>query len=160
MGYFDTAQICLSGHVVNSTVRKNPEFNRNHCGKCGETTITSCPSCRHDIEGEYHVENLKVVSISTMSAPLFCHNCGKAFPWTERHSQTAIELFLEESMPEDDNRVFAESVSQIAKDTPEAKLASARIKKLLGKIGTSTAACIRDALVKVACDTIKDSILS
>ncbi len=62
-------------------------------------------------------------------------------------------------MSQDDNRVFAESVGQISRDVPEAKLASVRIKKLLGKITGTTAAAIRDALVNVASDTIKDVFL-
>ncbi len=52
MGWHDTAQICLNGHVITTHANTSPDLMQKHCDKCGEPTITKCPNCKSDIRGE------------------------------------------------------------------------------------------------------------
>ena len=54
--WYDVAQICLNGHVINESVKEYPKFNKKYCDKCGASTITNCPNCHAEIQGEYHKE--------------------------------------------------------------------------------------------------------
>jgi len=53
-GWYDTAQICMNGHIINSMSKLHPEHNRKFCDKCGEPTITNCQKCNSPIPGHYH----------------------------------------------------------------------------------------------------------
>lgn len=82
MGYYDIAQICVRGHVVNDSYTRFPQGNREHCERCGARTITKCETCRQDIRGEYHVEGF--FGLSDMKAPpSFCPRCGSPYPWNK-----------------------------------------------------------------------------
>ena len=59
--WYDTAQICQGGHVINPTSVGSPAHNQRFCHMCGKAAITACPAC---------------------TAPSYCHNCGKGYPWT------------------------------------------------------------------------------
>lgn len=77
------AQVCRSGHILNHST--NTEWiagEHNYCQDCGAEGITECPDCQ---------ENHIVVSDEVLSSdaelgrsdlPLYCGNCGTAFPWT------------------------------------------------------------------------------
>jgi hypothetical protein len=78
--YYDLAQICQNGHVINSMARDYPNSNQDHCDRCGDPTIVACPSCNSGIRGHYHVPG--VIGFSQYTAPAFCYKCGKPFPWT------------------------------------------------------------------------------
>ena len=79
---YDTAQICLNGHVVNDSVRWSPEFNSLHCKECGAATVTACGKCKQPIRGYYHSPGIIVVGGAQMGAPPHCYHCGAAYPWT------------------------------------------------------------------------------
>ena len=53
-GWYDTAQICMNGHVINSMSISHPEHNKKFCDKCGAPTTTNCPKCNTPIKGHYH----------------------------------------------------------------------------------------------------------
>lgn len=160
MGWYDVAQICLNGHVVNDAVQHSSQFNKKFCDRCGEKTITQCPGCSHNIEGEYHVEGVAVIGGGSSPAPAFCHNCGEAFPWTLAKQQAAIDLFREELMSQEEQEEFRNSVEQITRDSPQAQVASKRVRRLLGKVGKETASGIRDILVDIASETAKKLLFS
>lgn len=154
MGWHDVAQVCPNGHVANDATQRSPAFNKPHCDRCGEKTITACENCNAPIRGEYHVEGVVAVGFE-YHPPAFCHNCGHPFPWTARKQQAAIDLFFEENPIKEEREEFRSSVEQITKDSPQAQVASKRLSRLLGKIGQQTASAIRDILVDVASETAK-----
>src|SRR5256885_2603610 len=86
---YDTAQICLNGHVINRSAEDMPQYRQNHCSKCGAETLMSCPACSEKIRG-----NLlgAMPSLHEEPAPAFCHNCGKAYPWIQQALEAAREL--------------------------------------------------------------------
>jgi hypothetical protein len=86
---YDTAQVCLNGHVVTSMSQSSPERLRKFCEKCGEPAITACPTCHQSIQGFYL--NSMVIGLR-YELPAFCGECGKPFPWTEQRLEAAREL--------------------------------------------------------------------
>lgn len=87
MGYFDAMQVCLQGHQITDTFNRYPQFRKNHCPKCGNTTIHRCPNCRNEIKGEYHVENFIDLSGSKVPVPEICEYCGESFPWSKKYKK-------------------------------------------------------------------------
>jgi hypothetical protein len=92
--------------------------------------------------------------------PAFCSQCGKAFPWTERKAQAAIELFLlETGFTGEPAEQFEKDVRAVARDTPEASVASNRIKRAREKVKGSAAGVIREMVVSVASEAVKQMLL-
>lgn len=85
---YDTAQICMNGHVVTSSFHDMPEFNKKFCDKCGQATITECPSCQTEIQGHYRGS----MSVKKSRAPAFCSGCGTPYPWTAASIEAAKVL--------------------------------------------------------------------
>jgi hypothetical protein len=151
---FDVAQICPNGHVANCSTQFFAEENKAFCDRCGEATMTACPSCTRPIRGSYW----GIASVNKLKkAPAFCIQCGKQFPWTERRIQAAMELFADEVTP-DEAQEFKKNVEAIAQDTPAAQVASNRISRALSRIGGGAANAIRDILVDVASEAVKKTM--
>ena len=152
MSDYDTAQVCLNGHVANSTFVDYPQFNKDFCETCGEKTITECPNCQNPIPGRIRGS----MSIQEFQPPAYCRFCGNAYPWTERRIQAAIELATQVGeLSGDDADEFEQGVKDIIRDTPRTQIGASRFKKLLTKVGGQTAQAIRDVLIDIASETAK-----
>jgi len=152
-GRYDVAQICLNGHVINSTARSCAHRNKKFCDKCGKETIMNCPNCNADIKGYYHGDVLALISFD---APAYCHNCGKSYPWTEAKIQAARELAQEsEDITDDEKRTLIQSIDDLVMDTPKTTIAATRFKKILSKTSRSVADAFRDILVDIVSETAK-----
>ena len=159
MGQFDVAQVCPNGHVANSSHTRNPEFSTKFCEKCGEATITQCPneSCKIHIRGRYFAPN--EWPTDEYAPPAYCLGCGKAFPWTERAIQAAIELLTETGeLNEEEQEQFNVSIREIGSDTPRAKLAGTRVASTLKKVKKETGELVRGIVVDVASEAVKKMI--
>ena len=122
---FDTAQICLNGHIVNRMADDHPESNADYCKDCGEKTITRCPSCNANIRGYKHI--LGVAYGDTSPAPGFCHSCGKSYPWTRVRIDAAKALAAEiEELSESDRILLQSSIDDLVGDTPRTNVAVVR----------------------------------
>jgi len=73
----DAMQVCVNGHLANSSHILHPENNTKFCKICGSKTITSCPKCIGPIKGDQH----KPYYIKISDVPNFCEECGIQFPW-------------------------------------------------------------------------------
>ncbi len=101
----DTMQVCLNGHVINSGIRENPEFNEDFCNRCGKKTITNCPKCNNPIPGDLQNTGVAFIGFS-QSAPDFCEKCGEPFPWTNKEDAKRLEAEAEKPI-ESLQRVFS-----------------------------------------------------
>ena len=152
-GEYDVAQVCLNGHVVNSSLKRFPQGSKNFCDKCGALTITNCPSCNTEIQGKYRAEG--VIDLTKYIPPKFCPSCGKPYPWTEAKIQAAYELTREiENISEDDKKILSRSIDDIVKDTPRTTLGATRTKRILSKVSNST---VVDAFKKILVDIISET---
>ncbi len=85
----DVMQACLNGHIMTSKVKEHPEDLKKRCPTCGEQTIMNCPSCNSEIQGYEHIPN--VFHLGATEPPAHCHECGAAYPWTERRKAEITE---------------------------------------------------------------------
>jgi hypothetical protein len=146
--YFDIAQICLNGHVINSNYSKDPLFNKQYCDRCGERTITECPKCAQKIKGEYEDPQSHVAVIGfPYKPPSFCEYCGKAFPWTLRTLRAAREFTNTLDLSDDQKNELKRDITDMVKNRPRAIVAAKRFKKTLEDKYNQIPAVYRDLLI-------------
>lgn len=151
--WYDTAQICLNGHLITQFVVSQPQGTQKFCETCGAATITDCQKCHTAIRGYYHTG---AIGFFGYSAPSFCLNCGASYPWTEAKIAAAKELSDElDDLSADEKETLKKSIDDIVRDTPSTTLAATRFKKLMAKAGKSTAETFREILVDVLSETAK-----
>lgn len=155
--YYDLAQICCNGHVINSMAREYPTSNAPHCQQCGEATVTTCPNCRTEIRGFYHVPG--VISLGHYSAPAFCHQCGEPFPWTQAGLAAARELVETfDAISKEDKESLQNAFPDLVRDTPRTRVAEAKYRQVMKKVGKEAVDGLRSILVDVASEAVKKSL--
>ena len=153
--WYDTAQICTNGHLINEQLISSPHIDKKFCAKCGAPTITNCHYCRATIRGAYHTPS----SVSSWTRPSFCTECGKPYPWTEAALKAAQELSDElENLSPEERSLLKKSLDDIIRDTPQTPVAATRFKRLITKAGKVAAEGFRDILVDIASETAKKLI--
>jgi hypothetical protein len=152
---YDTAQICLNGHVITSMSEYRPQRMRKFCEECGEATITECQSCHQTIPGSA----LSGAGAFGYDPPAFCGDCGKPFPWTTRRLEAARDVVLEaDHLSAEEQKELTGTLDDLVRDVPRTHVAAARFKRLAGKAGVGTANALRDILVDIASETAKKAI--
>jgi hypothetical protein len=158
MGTYRIAQVCPNGHVATTAADANPELREAYCSQCGEETLTNCPKCRAPIRGDYYVEGVFGFG-GVYEPPTFCHNCGTAFPWTERKVAAAVELVeVGADLSPAEVQQFKDDLTELTKDSPKTQVASLRFKKVMAKVGNSVASGVRDIVVDVLSEAAKKAI--
>ena len=153
---YDIAQICINGHVINSSSESYPQYNKKFCVKCGAETITNCKYCGGDIKGYYHGD---FINISPFIRPSFCDNCGKPYPWIESRILAAQELAKEtKGLSSEDKDILKNSINEIVKDTPSSQVAALRFKNIMVKSGKVAAGMFKDILVEIVSEAAKKVI--
>ena len=157
-GYYDVAQICLNGHVVNDSTRGSPQHNQDFCDKCGAATITECPNCKDSIQG-YYVSDVLVLPPPRTPAPSFCKHCGKSFPWTQSKLEAARELTQElDDLTAEEKMELKKSIDDIVMDSPRTTLGATRFKKIMVKVGKEGATALKNILVDIVSEAAKKMI--
>ncbi len=158
VSWYDVMQVCINGHKITEVLRSSPEFGKQHCSKCGAATISQCPTCQTEIQGDYHVPNVVAIGFST-SVPAFCHKCGEPYPWTSQRLKAAQELAEElEDLSEEERQTLKASLVDLVRDTPRTTLAAIRFKRIAAKAGMGAAEAFKDILVGVISETAKKLI--
>jgi hypothetical protein len=156
--FYDTGQICLNGHVINDNYHLHPQHNQRHCNKCGEPTIIRCQRCDAEIRGSYEVPGVAVVAASA-PAPAFCHECGQAYPWTQKRLETAKCLAEEfDQLDEAEIQALKGTLDDLVRETPKTELASFQFKKLMTKAGKGAYDAMKDILTDLVSETVKKSV--
>ena len=154
---YDVAQICENGHVVNSSAHNFPAHNKIRCDKCGSRTIMSCTNCKAQILGKYHVPG--VFGFSQYNAPAYCHRCGSPFPWTSIHINATREAISElEELTESERELLSKSLDDLVRETPRAKLAESRFKRILRKVGAGSYEEIKSLVKEIISESIRKSL--
>jgi hypothetical protein len=173
--WYDTAQICINGHIVNWMSKDKPEYNKNYCEKCGVSTITSCQQCNSIIKGYRHagrfnmeefdkglverihqIPDVALAYNASLKLPSFCPDCGKPYPWTEAKIKAAIKFSDElDNLNSKERETLKKSLDAIVRDTPETTGASFRFKKIVAKAGKTAADGLKDILVDIASEAAK-----
>ena len=155
--YYDVAQICLNGHVINSSAQEYPTSNQDYCSTCGAKTIMKCPNCNESIRGYYNVPG--VFGVTDYSAPAYCYNCGNPFPWTVSSLKAASELADELDVLTDDEKCqLRESLPELVKNSPKTAVAEWRFKKIMKKAGKEACDGMKSILTDVLSEVVKKSL--
>jgi len=153
--YYDTAQICLNGHVISTRAASSPQSNQQYCAKCGAQTITACHHCNSPIRGYY----LGVVGYFEYNKPSYCHNCGKPYPWTVASLEAARELADElEKLSAEEREQLKETFPDLVTNTPKTVVAETRFKRLMKKAGTEAYDGMKSILIHVVSEAVKKSL--
>jgi len=152
--YYDTAQVCVNGHMVNSRASGSPQHNQAFCDECGKPTITTCEGCGTPIRGYYH-SSVVVIGGSGTPAPVFCYACGKPFPWSEAKLAAARELTEElDGLSDDEKDRLRANLPDLIAETPRTEVAVVQTKRLLAKAGGEA----RNAFVVVLRGLVREAI--
>ncbi len=169
----DASLVCLNGHMIINRTRSLPESNKNFCPDCGEPTISSCPHCDADIPGAIpKTRQLYAISTSQQKPPTklvwpedpsiptaYCHNCGKAYPWTEKKIQAAEEMIdLLEDVSDDEKSKLKSDIPDIMHDSPRSEVAGLRFKTVCGKLTGMARDVFVNVVSDIASETIKKSM--
>ena len=155
-GYYDVAQICENGHVINSMAHDYPDSNQDYCDKCGAPTIMACPSCQTEIRGFYHDPIGLGVSYA---APAFCNKCGKPFPWTSAGLRAAEELAEElDGLTPNDREFLKKSLHDLVRETPRTRVAETRFKKIMRKVGKDGYEGMKALLSDIVSEVVRKTI--
>ena len=155
--YYDVAQICENGHVVNATVQGFPNSNQDYCDKCGAPTIMACPSCKAPIHGLYFVAG--IIGFAGGDAPAFCYDCGKPFPWTSARLRAAEDLADElDSLTSDERESLKKSLHDLVRETPSTRVAEMRFKKIMRKAGEDGYKGMRTLLTDLVSEVVRKTI--
>jgi len=155
---YDTAQVCLNGHMINSSAQSLPQHNSPFCDKCGAKTITQCPKCNTRIPGYYHVPG--VVGFLGEDKPRnYCHQCGAAYPWIESRLSAAREYIRElDRLNENEKGLLSRSLDDLVRDTPSTAISVMRFKQLTAKAGAVAIDGLKTILVEIVVEAAKRQV--
>lgn len=141
----DVGQVCLNGHGITGRADRYPAYQSKFCPDCGELTILDCQKCGSAIRG-----HSSGVLTSGYNPPGFCHECGAAYPWTERRTEALVEAIEESELSEDERDKLKLSIPDVINDTPKTQTAVSRFDKAIRSAGQFGGKLLYDVLVKVA----------
>ena len=153
--WYDIAQICLEGHVVNRSSQKNSESNEVHCHTCGEETLTKCTQCGTDIRGLHYINGSPAYHYSR---PNHCHNCGEPFPWIISHIKLIGELVDELGLEKNDRETLRNEAKHIVCDTQRTTLARSIFKKILSSLNSGMLKTFSKSLIDMGIEKVNEIV--
>ncbi len=107
MAQYDVQQVCENGHKITGVYRLKPDVRKDFCPTCGAKTLTTCPGCSAEIQGDRIEEQWHGLWESVEYAPVLSHcgGCGKPYPWAEKIN-TTTDTTLETEKVSYGNDVF------------------------------------------------------
>lgn len=153
--YYDTAQICLNGHMVNFYSDSQPGSNQKFCSDCGAPTIRQCPNCETKIRSFKHIPG--VVYFPKQEAKKYCFNCGKPFPWTEEIIKNAKEFADELDLDTEEKGELKENVENLINDK-NIEVSGMKIKRILKNAGSTAAEGLKTIVVNVLSEAAKKAV--
>lgn len=156
--WYDTAQVCVNGHVITTSATTSRALLQPRCSRCGSETITTCPSCGASIHGHYHIPGVFAVGFKEPT-PAYCHQCGSAYPWTTSALEAARELADEiDGLTLEEREQLKQTLDDIVRETPRTQVATLRFKRLVAKAGSGTAEMFKQVLVDVVSESVRKVI--
>jgi hypothetical protein len=157
-GNCDVQQVCENGHQITGCYNIENKERQDFCSKCGAATIIACPNCKKEIQGDPIGEGItgERYPLESADVPLYCHNCGEPYPWTESKIVTAIQIFAEfGDLSKEEKGTIEQDINNIAKDIPQAKLSAMRLKRICEKCGKVAYDVIMELASKTAAEVLK-----
>jgi len=161
--YYDTAQVCINGHIITDSVQSNPQINQNFCNICGRPLITKCPHCKADLRGRRHIKDVMSMTgyriVNFNKTEQFCYQCGKPFPWLELKLRLVHGLANKsDEISVDDKVILTNSIDEIIKETPRTSIAAIEFKRILSNCSRPIVDSFRNILIDIISETAKKLI--
>jgi hypothetical protein len=156
---YDVQQVCENGHQITGCYNLGKGERQKFCQKCGAPTICACPECHAEIRGDKLGQEWggQWDSIASSDVPLYCENCGKAYPWTESKIATAIQIFTEfGNLNDEEQKTIEKDINNVAKDIPQAELSAMRIKRIWEKYGRIGYEVVMEFASRTAANVLKN----
>jgi hypothetical protein len=156
---YDIQQVCENGHRVTGCYSISAGKRQDFCQKCGAPTITDCPNCKKEIQGDRIGKNWtgEVYSLGSAVVPSFCSNCGEPYPWTKNKIVTAIQILMEfGKLDEKEKETIEQDINNIVRDIPQAELSAMRIKRIWEKCSKAGYEIIMEFASRTAAKVLKN----
>lgn len=154
-GYYKNATICLNGHVASSIDSNYRKF----CKECGQPTVSTCQHCDTNIQGNYYISGF--FGGTDYELPYYCHNCGSAYPWTEKLLENAIELVsLDDDLPVEHKKIIKNAIPDLIIESSTTPVAQAKYKKYVSNATDYVQEGLKNLLVDVVSESVKKSIFN
>ncbi|WP_217971470.1 DUF2321 domain-containing protein [Staphylococcus xylosus] len=154
-GYYKNATICLNGHVSSDSTADYIKF----CKECGLATTSRCSNCSAPIQGYYYIPGF--LGSSDYQVPYYCHECGSAYPWTNKILENAVELVsLDDKLSEEHKTIIKNSIPNLIVDSPTTPLAQAKYKKYMSHAADYVQEGARNLLIDVVSESVKKALFS
>jgi hypothetical protein len=155
--------ICMNGHVITAKAN-NQQIPEKYCATCGDEIINKCLKCGTYIKGIPRLEDLINPPYSYFGNPYirqsYCTSCGEAHPWTLRGEAAAYELIeFATALTPQERDDWKQTIPILIKDTPKSSLALVKFKKYVAKAGVETGKAVKDIVVSVVSEVVKNAIL-
>ncbi|WP_071884695.1 DUF2321 domain-containing protein [Selenomonas sp. oral taxon 136] len=179
--YYETAQICQSGHLITKHYDLYPVERKDFCPTCASPTIHECPNCHKSIQGclhtSYQVPNLarpldsldlyetypeytNINECANIDAsyvvPAYCYNCGHPYPWIK---STLDEANLLISMSEELSANEIERVNELFPDLLTQRPHTVSSAITISRILSDASPFLRDSLKAGIADKLVSSAL-
>ena len=159
MNYYETAQICKNGHVIDA-VNELSDLAKSFCPKCGQGIIIKCEQCDSPIQGRIHIDSV-ISSRRLERSPAYCYNCGKPFPWTVSNLASINELLdLDDKLSDKEKDVIRDCVPDLLAETPKTQVAVVKSKILMKKMGDDTFNAVKVSISGFASETVKKALFN
>jgi len=155
-GYL-VAQLCTNGHVITGDIKNEREKISKFCQQYGAETIRACPNCAASIRGDH----IYLHSLTWMTVPSYCYNCGTAFPWTTAKIAAAKEHAAEiEGLDEDERKQLQQAIDDLAAGGARTEVAASRFTRFMKKVGPAVGSGLYKVVVDVVSEAAKKAIPS
>jgi hypothetical protein len=152
--WYDTAQICVNGHLINAFADSSPERNSKFCQKCGARTVMACEQCNTKIRGYYHVSGAISLRFD-FPIPKNCYECGAQYPWAVTAIESARALVDELQLSAEDKATLQRDVDDLIQDSPRTEVAAMRAHRILSKANEGAIDMFANALLNVTTDLVQ-----
>jgi hypothetical protein len=155
--------ICMNGHVI--TAKANSEqIPEKYCATCGDEIINKCLKCGTYIKGIPRLESQVDPPYSYFGNPYirqsYCTSCGEAHPWTIRGEAAAYELIeFATALTPEEREDWKLTIPVLIKDSPKTNVAIIKFKTYAAKAGIEIGKAVKDIVIKVATEVVKNAIL-
>jgi len=147
------AFICENGHVIQLF---SDSCTDRFCTTCGARVISQCPNCNAVIRGSLRGY---FGPAPKYTAPAYCKDCGKPYPWTKNAIEATILLLKEErNLADDDRQKLIDILPDAIAEIPRTQLAAIRIRKGIAATGSFVAEGLRQFAIDFGCEFLKKQL--